>query len=80
MTSQVKTPSRVVFTAAPVWKGKQKTRGNKASRTPGKLKGKNCKTDPIKKFFASNSKAYRHPDYGVWHEEFKRMNSGARNT
>jgi len=62
----------------PMYRRNQIQKKGKASRTPGKTKGENCQTDPTKKFFASNPKAFRHAQYSTWHAEFKRMNMGAK--
>lgn len=60
----------------PQFRRKRIRQQGKASRTPGKLKNESCQTNPIKRFFACSTKAYKHPQYEVWHEEFKRMNIG----
>lgn len=56
----------------------KRRRMGKTSRTPGKSKNENCQTDPVKKFFATSPKAHKHPQYDVWHAEFKRINSGSK--
>jgi hypothetical protein len=33
-----------------------------------------CQTNPLKKFFFCNPKAYKHPQYNVWHRKAKKMN------
>jgi hypothetical protein len=53
---------------------KRRLKGLRASHTPGKTKGDNCKTDTQKKFFACNVKAYKHSDYDVWNAKFRSMN------
>lgn len=63
---------------APQFRRRQIARLNKASRTPGKMKGDHCQTNRVKKFFACNTKAYKHKDYQSWHEEFKRLNLGGK--
>jgi len=56
------------------WRSRQRTK--KSSQTPGKTKGDTCQTNPIKKFFASSPKAYKHLDYDRWHEKFKKAAIG----
>lgn len=58
------------------WKGWRRKNGvgSKASQTPGKSKSPTCQTDATKKFFASSPKAYKHKQYGQWHENFKSIN------
>lgn len=58
------------------YKYRQKTKGNRGNQTPGKTKGEFCQTNPIKKFFACNPHAVRHPAYGEWHEYFKKVVMG----
>jgi hypothetical protein len=58
----------------PMFRRNRIQKQGKASRTAGKTKGLNCQTDPQKKFYASSPKAFRDPQYNVWHDEFKRMN------
>lgn len=62
--------------AIPPHRCAQRMRGGRASRTPGKTKGGNCTTDPIKKFFACSPKAYKHPQYNVWNDKFRKANTG----
>jgi hypothetical protein len=64
--------------ALPIWKGRSKSRGNKASRSPGSSKNEWCQTDPMKRFFACHPKAYKHPQYHKWHDAFKKANTGAK--
>jgi hypothetical protein len=56
------------------WAGWRRKNHSQPSRTPGKLKGDHCQTDPQKKFFASSPKAYKHPQYMQWHNTFRSMN------
>jgi hypothetical protein len=67
-----------VFIPIPVHKGKQRTQGSRASRTPGKTKGEHCTSKGLKKFFACHPKAYLHPQYNEWLDYFKQMNSGSK--
>jgi hypothetical protein len=63
---------------SPRWRRNIILKRGKASRTPGKLKGDHCQTNPVKRFFASSPKAYKHKDYEKWHDEFKRLNLGGK--
>jgi hypothetical protein len=56
------------------WKLWRKKNRSNPSHTPGSSKGEMCQTDPIKKFFASNPKAYKHKDYDVWDAKFRSYN------
>ena len=60
------------------WKCRIKTRPNKGISTPGRTKGENCQTNPIKKFFACNPKAIHHPAYDKWHNNFKKIVMSSR--
>lgn len=53
----------------------KKLKAHKGSQTPGKLKGERCMTGKMKKFFACAPHAWKHPQYGVWHQKFKDMNN-----
>lgn len=59
---------------SPQWKRNIIRKRGKGSQTPGKSKNEWCQKDPIKTFFATNTKAYKHPHYVEWHEKFKRAN------
>jgi hypothetical protein len=57
------------------WKSKKNRKLKNANNNPGgQKKGPNCQTDPAKKFFMCNPKAYKHRDYAKWHEKSKAMN------
>lgn len=56
------------------WKSRKINKRNKGSQTPGKAKGDSCKADSMSRYFAKRSRAYKHPDYGVWCDQKDRMN------
>lgn len=49
-------------------------RNLKGSQTPGKQKQESCKADVDKKYFARNSRSYKHPDYAKWCKRMDTLN------
>ena len=52
------------------WKLRKFKKEKRASRTPGKIKVKTCQHTPLKKYLATRSRSYKHPDYSNWNEIF----------
>lgn len=55
------------------WKSKVHRKAKFANGGNTQKKGKNCQTDPQKKFFFTNPKAYRDRDYQKWHDRAVRQ-------
>ena len=49
-------------------------RHSKGSQTPGKSKQESCQAGVAKKYFAKNSRSYKHPDYSIWCANMDRIN------
>ena len=54
------------------WKLRQLEKKNRGSQTPGKQKVLTCRHKPPKKFLASRSRSYKHPDYSNWNKIFSK--------
>lgn len=48
------------------WRARKMRKAGKASRTPGKQKGVNCKATMIEKYLARAGRSYKHPKYSQW--------------
>lgn len=58
-----------------LWRSRKRRKASKGkSEKVGQSQKPGCKTGPLKKFFFCNTKAWRHPQYNVWHEKAKIMN------
>lgn len=56
------------------WRANQIARQGKQGGGADKEKGENCKTNPTKKFFFTNTKAYKNSQYISWHLKAYRAN------
>ena len=56
------------------WKSKKLKKKGKASQTPGRTKGENCKADWRKKYYMCHPHACRKSDYGPWHQKAFALN------
>lgn len=54
------------------WKSRKIKKQNKASRTSGSQKVLTCRHKAPKKYLATRSRSYKHPEFQNWHKIFEK--------
>lgn len=60
------------------WKLWRRKNRRNPSQTSGKSKNERCHNEPVKRYFATNPKAYKHRQYDQWQDTFYAMNKQDR--
>lgn len=56
------------------WKRNKDKKARKGNQTPGHTKVERCQSNVLRKYMASRSRSYKHPEYPTWYLKTKRWN------